>query len=124
MQPFVSTGLVGRRWLLPLIAPLFALVAIVGQAVTAWAAAGPTGSITCCCPDPAACKCHDHDDQPQPSQLKRCAGDAKLVAPSVLPAVATAAVDVAPVVRAIAVAPPRLSRPTDARLREPETPPF
>ncbi len=66
------------RWLLPLIAVL----ALCGRTVTAFAAAGWVGKLTCCCPDPETCKCHDHDGTKRPDpELKRCGGDAKLVSP-------------------------------------------
>ena len=66
------------RWLLPLIA----MLALCGRAVTAFAAAGWVGNTACCCPDPRTCKCHDHDRGRRPgAELKRCGGDAKLVAP-------------------------------------------
>ena len=66
------------RWLLPLIAVL----ALCGRAVTAYASAGWVGDTACCCPDPKTCKCHDHGDEPRPDpMLKRCAADAKQVAP-------------------------------------------
>jgi hypothetical protein len=65
------------RWLLPLIA----VFALCGRSVTAFAAAGWVVKLSCCCPNPEACKCH-HDSKPRPfAELKRCNGDAKLIAP-------------------------------------------
>ena len=65
------------RWLLPIVA----VFALLGNAVTSFAAAGTFGDSTCCCPDPTACKCHDHDHPKPDAQLKRCAGDAHKVTP-------------------------------------------
>lgn len=76
--PICGNARVVTRWLLPLIAVL----ALCGRAVTAFAAAGWVGKLACCCPDPRTCKCHDHDGhRPDDAQLKRCGGDARLVAP-------------------------------------------
>lgn len=97
------------RWLLPLIAVL----ALCGRTVTAFAAAGWCGKTACCCPNPQACKCHDHGGKQRPAaELKRCGGDAKLVAPDApigtLPAqvpvaTATIAAVLAPVATATAI---------------------
>ncbi len=66
------------RWLLPLVAVL----ALCGRTVTAFASAGWVGNTACCCPNPATCKCHDHQGKHGSNDvLKRCGGDAKLVAP-------------------------------------------
>lgn len=68
------------RWLLPLVAVL----ALLGQAATAYAAAGIVGSLRCCCPDPAYCKC-DHDTKaPKSPVMKPCgSGQADVVPPAV-----------------------------------------
>jgi hypothetical protein len=106
------------RWLLPLVAVL----AFFGQAVTAYAAAGTIGDPNCCCPTKRTCKC-GHEGKTEP-MMKRCNGDAKLVAPA--PAVATVAA--APVIE-IEVRVTRASIvvfepiPDDVS-REPEKPPF
>jgi hypothetical protein len=72
------------RWLFPVIAVL----ALVLPSAASWAAAGVHGEAECCCPIKAKCKCHDHDQAPQPaSELRRCSGEAELVAPTVLAAV-------------------------------------
>jgi len=64
------------RWLLPLLA----VFALLGNAVTSYAAAGMFGESSCCCPKPEHCKCHDHDGKPvSNAELKRCGGEAKLV---------------------------------------------
>ena len=108
------------RWLLPVIAA----IALVGSSITAWAAAGMIGDPTCCCPVKAKCKCHDHDGKPAPPTLKRCGGEAKLVAPAVTIAIAAAEVALAiepreSIVPTIA-APPLPPSPSYA----PEKPPF
>jgi hypothetical protein len=65
------------RWLLPLLAVL----ALCGRSVTAFAAAGWVGKVSCCCPNPEVCKCH-HDGKPRPdAELKRCNGGGTLIAP-------------------------------------------
>lgn len=106
------------RWLLPLVAVL----AFFGQAVTAYAATGTFGDTRCCCPIKAKCKC-GHDDAPAPT-LKRCNGDAKLVAPA--PAVATVepviAIDTE--VRVTHAAVVVFEPIPDDVSREPEKPPF
>lgn len=66
------------RWLLPVIA----LVALLGNAVNAFAAAGMFERSTCCCPNPKLCKCHDHDDPRPDDTLQKCGGDAAKVAPA------------------------------------------
>jgi len=72
------------RWLLPLVT----VVALLGQSVATYAAAGVIGDPSCCCPVKAKCKCHDHDGKSAPAPtLERCAGEAKLVAPAVAVAV-------------------------------------
>jgi hypothetical protein len=109
------------RWLLPILT----VFALIGQSVTSFAAAGVFGDASCCCPIKAKCKCHDHDGKGEPSPaMKRCAGDAKLVAPAV--AAAVPAIDfeildeprvtIAPVVTPLIV-------PDDVSF-EPEKPPF
>jgi hypothetical protein len=106
------------RWLLPLVA----LLAFFGQAVTAYAAAGTFGDSSCCCPSKKTCKC-GHDDKSEP-MMKRCNGDAKLVAPA--PAVAH--VPAAPVLDVevrVTRAPIVMFQPIpDDVSREPEKPPF
>jgi hypothetical protein len=108
------------RWLLPLVAAL----ALVGQSLTAWAAAGSFGDPTCCCPQPKKCKCHDHGDSKSDAELRRCTGGAKLVAPAPLiaepPAVPEVACEVA-VARVALPPPPALST---SRPEPPEPPPF
>ena len=108
------------RWLLPLVA----VFALLGQAVTAFAATGAFGDATCCCPIKAKCKCHDHDGDRAPAPtIKRCAGDATLVAPAVaaaLPAIDLEIVDEPRVTIAPALAPLPLSEDVS---RQPEKPP-
>lgn len=108
------------RWLVPIVAA----VLLAGQSVAAWAAAGTFGEPTCCCPQPKQCKCHDHGGTSAESKLRRCTGDAKLVAPAPLvaapPAVPEPACDRV-IARAAPPPPPALS----ARRRPPpEPPPF
>lgn len=109
------------RWLLPIVA----MLALLGQAVTAYAAAGVVGDASCCCPVKAKCKCHDHDGKPDSAPtLKRCAGDAKLVAPAI--AHALAAIDLVVLDEPRVIASP-IATPTplpDDVSREPEKPPF
>ena len=109
------------RWLLPILT----VFALIGQSVTAFAAAGVFGDASCCCPVKAKCKCHDHDGKGEPApSMKRCAGDAKLIAPAVaaaVPAVALALADEPRVIIAPAGSP--LPIPDDVS-REPEKPPF
>lgn len=110
------------RSLLPIVAALAMLV----QPVTTWAAAGVTGAVSCCCPEPATCECHDHHgDRHDAPRLKRCGdGAVELVAPVGLVATPPAP---APVL----IAPRTLVPPTvvvaaipEDRTDRPEPPPF
>ena len=76
------------RWFLPVLAVL----ALLASSLTAFAGAGAVGSSECCCPDPDTCKCHEHDGPAPDAELKRCGGEARLVAPHV-----AAAIEVTPV---------------------------
>jgi hypothetical protein len=107
------------RWLIPLVTAL----ALVGQAVSTWAAAGVIGEARCCCPSPDRCKCHDHDGSSH-NELRRCAGDAKLVAPEPLAAVSPAAPAAAREVAVARAAPSALPAPPEDRAEPPEKPPF
>ena len=108
------------RWLLPLVT----VVALLGQAVTAYAAAGVIGEASCCCPKPSKCKC-DHAGKPQGTpEMKRCSGEAKLVAPAPTIALVPAPIGRACEPRAIALAPPLVEPLLDDVSRVPEKPPF
>lgn len=107
------------RWLLPLVA----VFALLGNAVSAFAAAGTFGDSKCCCPSPRVCKCHDHDHPKHDDQMKRCSGDAEKVAPLLH------AIVIPPVLETIAVmAEQALEYVTivaaDQYATEPEKPPF
>ena len=108
------------RWLLPLIA----VFALIGQAVTAYAASGTIGEASCCCPVKAKCSCHDHGDESDQATLKRCSGEAKLVKPVVTAAVPT----IEPCIACetiVTIAPtPAPALLFDDVSREPEKPPF
>ena len=108
------------RWLLPLVA----VFALLGNAVSAFAAAGIVGKSECCCPDPETCKCHDHDNKPQPnSELKRCGGEAQMVTPTLV--VATIIEPFEPVSTAtLAFVEHVLTIKLTDRFERPETPPF
>jgi hypothetical protein len=108
------------RWLVPIVTAL----AIIGQSVTAWAAAGTFGASECCCPDPDTCKCLDHGDSPDHAELRRCSGDAQLVAPAPLVAIPPVAPAPACDVRIARAAPPPLPAPRADRAEPPEPPPF
>ncbi|MBA3502402.1 MAG: hypothetical protein M4D80_35615 [Myxococcota bacterium] len=109
------------RWLLPILT----VFALIGQSVTSFAAAGVFGDASCCCPIKAKCKCHDHDGKGDPAPaMKRCAGDAKLVAPAVAAAVPTIDVEIIDEPR-VTVAPAITPLPIpDDVSHEPEKPPF
>jgi hypothetical protein len=77
------------RWFLPVIAVLAMLV----SSATSWAAAGPTGDLACCCPDPETCKCNHDDSAPHPKEIKRCGGEMELVGVATLAAVAVDVID-------------------------------
>jgi hypothetical protein len=109
------------RWLLPVIAA----IALVGSSLTAWAASGIIGDTECCCPVKAKCKCHDHDGKGNPAPtLKRCGGQAKLVTPIAVPAIA-AAPPVLVIQQQVSLVTTITSEVIpDDRTLEPETPPF
>ncbi len=72
------------RWFLPVLA----MLTLLASALTAFAGTGVVASAACCCPDPETCKCHDHDGGPEPqAELKRCGGEARMVAPHVSAAI-------------------------------------
>lgn len=108
------------RWLLPMIAA----IALVGSSVTSWAAAGIVGDTECCCPVKAKCKCHDHDGKDQPPTLKRCGGQAQLVAPIVVAAIAASPPVLVIQQQVSLVSIPSHEVTPDDRTLEPETPPF
>ncbi len=105
--------------------PILTVFALIGQSVTSFAAAGVFGDASCCCPIKAKCKCHDHDGKGDPAPaMKRCAGDAKLVAPAVAAAVPTIDVEIIDEPR-VTVAPAITPLPIpDDVSHEPEKPPF
>lgn len=116
----LNRGVVLSRWLLPVVAAL----AVLTGSVTAYAAAGVIGEVTCCCPDPDACKCHDHDAAPDDAPtLKRCSGDASFVTPHVSEAVLPAAEPVAEHRTSTTVAHAAIP-PPDERYVDIESPPF
>jgi len=109
------------RWLLP----IFTVFALLGQAVTSYAAAGVIGEPSCCCPIKAKCKCHDHDgDKREAPTLKRCGGEAKIVAPAVTAAIAAIDFEVTDEPRIHALPPSDPPPLIDDVAREPEKPPF
>jgi hypothetical protein len=90
------------RWLLPVLAVL----ALLGQAVTAYAAAGVIGESSCCCPSPSKCKC-DHDGKSSSTpEMQRCNGEAKLFAVTIVPAIPAPVNELADEPRVSAVPPP------------------
>lgn len=106
------------RWLLPIVA----MLAVLGRAVTTYAAAGPVGT-ACCCPSPDDCNCHDDAPSKDPV-MKRCGTEPpSLVVPTGFLAV-TSAVAV-PVVHCACVAITHSVRHLqDIRAPAPEKPPF
>ena len=109
------------RWLLPLIAAL----AVLGSAVTTWAAAGFIDSVECCCPDKSKCKCHEGHEKPrQHDVMKKCHGATKWVAPVVTPAVPEPVTAVTTDVRVQVVMTTQIAATPTSPTYEPETPPF
>jgi len=103
---------------------VIAMLAFVGSSVSAWAAAGVIGEPTCCCPVKTACKCHDHDDGPSVPTLKKCGGEAKLVAPAFVHAAIPDPIAVVTEATVATVIPLTPDGVPDAPTYEPETPPF
>lgn len=110
------------RWLLV----LFTGLVLLGAQVTSWAAAGVIGESECCCPVKSECRCHDHDDdRPAPGPvMKKCGGQAELVAPVSFQAIAPAAPALRGVARVVAALVHAISPLPETFSREPETPPF
>jgi hypothetical protein len=109
------------RWLLP----IFTVFALIGQSVTSFAATGVFGDASCCCPIKAKCKCHDHDGKGDAAPaMKRCAGEAKLIAPAIVIAVPAIEVEIGDEPR-VTIAPAVTPHPIpDDVSSEPEKPPF
>jgi hypothetical protein len=109
------------RWVLV----LFTGLVLLGSQVTSWAAAGIIGDTECCCPVKTECRRHDHDDdRPAGAVLKKCGGQAELVAPVVVHAIAPQAPAIRAVAQGIAAAIHPISPLPESFAREPETPPF
>jgi hypothetical protein len=109
------------RWLLTLCAALI----LLGSSVSAWAAAGFVGESECCCPVKAECRCHDHEGKPAPAPLvKKCGGQAELIAPAVIPAVQPSPPRLYVSLQLLELVPPLLPAFPDPPTYEPETPPF
>jgi hypothetical protein len=116
----VKSLVVLLRWLLPIVAAL----ALVGQSVTTWAAAGMIGEAKCCCPSPDRCKCRDHDGSTRHTELRSCAGGGELVARVPLAAVPPAAPAIARAVVVSRIMPPAPPVFPEDRSAPPEKPPF
>ncbi len=105
--------------------PLVAALTVLCGSVSTWAAAGPTGDPSCCCPIKTACKCHDHDGKPSgPPMMQKCGGDSQVVAPAPLAATPALAFEVIPTTLVTRVTLPVLLPLVSDRTLEPETPPF
>jgi hypothetical protein len=80
------------RWL----ASLLTLLALAFQPV-AYASSGVKTDVRCCCPSPEVCKCHDHEGGGPSTEMGRCAGGERVVAPELV----TSAVPEAPIVTVV-----------------------
>lgn len=111
-------------FVLRLLLPLLAALALLGQPIASYASAGASRASRCCCPDPDKCTCHDHGGPRGESSVKRCgSGPTDVITPVVLTALApeVAPPRVAPrAVMAAAFVPPSL---VDRRADRPEKPP-
>jgi hypothetical protein len=106
-----------------LLLPLLAVLALVVQSASTWAAAGAVTDVHCCCPSKEVCKCHEHQPGPDTS-MKRCGGGEH----EVLPELAVSTVVEAPPVSLVEVSSieiehfvPELST---IPARAPDKPPF
>lgn len=63
-----------------LLLPLLAVLALMVQSVSTWAAAGSQADAHCCCPSKDVCKCHEHRPGPDTS-MQRCGGGEHEVLP-------------------------------------------
>ncbi|MEO8699654.1 MAG: hypothetical protein ABI867_06400 [Kofleriaceae bacterium] len=106
------------RWIVPVVT----LLVLAVQSAAAYANAGVTTEVHCCCPTAAECRCHP--DQHRRDSIERCAGsvriDAPIVAAIVLP---EAPVTSAPQIQAPPVEHVVIAIPT-VHVIEPEKPPF
>lgn len=107
------------RWLLPIVA----VFALLGNAITTFAATGTFGESGCCCPDPKACKCHDHDKPRPDDQIRKCGGEAVKVAPTMQAVVLPEVLETAAIMEAHELEYAVLL-PGDQFVAHPETPPF
>jgi len=65
------------RWLVVIVSVL----AMTGQSLEAYAAAGVKTDVRCCCPDPTTCRCHDHDGRSSSTDsMGKCGGGEHVVA--------------------------------------------
>lgn len=109
------------RWLLPIVAAL----CVLGGSVAAYAAAGWTGKTACCCPVKTTCKCGDHGKQkPDQPTMKRCGGEAKLVAPTPVTGTVADRIESVAHVTVVAIVAPVPMKLSSVAPREPEKPPF
>ncbi|HEY4180459.1 MAG TPA: hypothetical protein VGM90_26630 [Kofleriaceae bacterium] len=108
------------RWLLPIVA----MFALLGNAVSAFAAAGTHRVTSCCCPDPDHCLCGDRGPHKDNDRMNRCGGDSVKVEPVQVASTTCECVEqVIDVVTAV-IAPPALLVLSDRTLAPPEPPPF
>jgi len=107
------------RWLLPIVAAF----ALLGNAITAFAAAGTFGHSKCCCPNPKVCKCHDHDHPKHDDQMRRCAGEAEKVAPVLKTVVMPETVETVVLMSEHTIEYVTIAA-SDQYISEPEKPPF
>lgn len=108
------------RWLLPIVA----LFALLGNAGSAFAAAGTYKLTSCCCPDPDHCECGDRGPHKANERMNRCGGESVKVTPMQVASVTCPCVEHVVDVVATVVAPPVAPVLSDRALAPPEPPPI
>jgi hypothetical protein len=108
------------RWLLPIVA----VFALIGNAVSAFAAAGTHKITSCCCPEPDHCMCGDRGPHQAHDRMSRCGGDSMKVVPVQVVSLSCGCTEHVVDVVAAVIAPPAPPALSSRALAPPEPPPF
>lgn len=106
-----------------LLLPLLAVLALMVQSVSTWAAAGARTDVHCCCPSKDVCKCHDHEPGPD-TNMKRCGGGEHEVLPELAVSITVEAMAVIEIVTAAIEIEHRVQKLSTIPARAPDKPPF
>lgn len=106
-----------------LLLPLLAVLALMVQSVSTWAAAGAQTDVHCCCPSKDVCKCHDHKPGPD-TNMKRCAGGEHEVLPELAVTVTVEAPAVVEMITSSIEIEHHVQQLSTIPARAPDKPPF